>query len=269
MDYVISLLDHRGNMKGLIFLIAALSINMVNARSKEDTGYQKPIPYFQVKNSEDMRELAIRYLPSNPVVVEAGAYDGSESQVLARIWPNGHIHSFEPIEQLYEKVVENTKNIANITTYKLALGQECGKQPIFLALNPEDPSKICMSSSLYPPKDHLLYYGPIFKGEETIDVITLDAWAKENKIEKVDLLWFDIQGYELSAFKGASQLLSTVSVIMTELEFSELYEGQPLYKEVKAWLETQGFVLIGGDFSFPKEPNQHFGDGLFVRRELL
>jgi len=227
------------------------------------------MPYLQIRNSEHMRELAMRYLPPNPIVVEAGAYDGSESQIMACIWPNGHIHSFEPIEKLYENVVENTKGIPNITTYKLALGEESGKRSIYLALFPDDPSKICMSSSLYPPKDHLLYYGPIFNGVETIDMITLDAWAEENKIERVDLLWFDLQGYELSAFKGASKILSKVSVIMTELEFSELYTGQPLYREVKAWLENQGFVLIGGDFGFPKDPNQHFGDGLFVRRELL
>jgi FkbM family methyltransferase len=222
--------------------------------------------YVFVENSEDMRKLAMRYLPSNPVIIEGGAYDGSETKIMSKLWPQGRIYSFEPIRELYHRVVEETKYCPNVTVYPLALGEVCEERPIYLAWVPEEPTKICMSSSLFPPKDHLLYYGPIFKGTQTIDMVSLDAWAEENGIEKIDLLWFDLQGYELAAFKGASKLISKVSVIMTEVEFSELYEQQPLYPEVRSWLEEEGFTLVGGDFRFPKDPNQHFGDALFVRK---
>jgi hypothetical protein len=83
------------------------------------------------------------------------------------------------------------------------------------------------------------------------------------------MLWLDMQGYELPAMKAAPKVLSKVSVIITELEFVEAYAGQPQYHEVKSWLESQGFVLVGGNFSFPKHPQQWFGDGIFVRKELL
>jgi len=108
-----------------------------------------------------------------------------------------------------------------------------------------------------------------FQGTEVVQVTTLDQWAAEYGVQNIDLLWLDMQGSELQALKAAPKLLSGVSVILTELEFVEAYEGQPLYLEVKAWLEEQGFVLIGGNFDFPKNPAQWFGDGLFVRRELL
>ncbi len=256
-------------VKFLLILCAnCFFIHFAIAKSTQDTGYLKPASYFYVHNSEEMRELVQRFLPMDPVIVEGGAYDGSETRIMAMIWPNGHIHSFEPIETLYKNTVANTGNLPNTSVYKLALGAECAKKEIYLALDPDNLT-ICMSSSLYPPKDHLLYYGPIFQGTETVEVITLDEWVEQNRIQKIDLLWFDLQGFELSAFKGAEKILSQVSAIMTEVEFSELYEGQPMYREVKSWLEGKGFVLVGGDFTFPKDPNQHFGDCLFVRRELL
>ena len=34
-------------------------------------------------------------------------------------------------------------------------------------------------------------------------------------------------------------------------------------------LEEQGFVLVAGNFRFPKERTQWFGDGLFVRKKLI
>lgn len=254
----------------LFFFLCAqcFFVHFAIAKSTQDSGYLKPAFYRHVRNSEEMRELVQRYLPKDPVIVEGGAYDGSESRIMAKIWPQGRIHSFEPIQTLYENVITNTWDLPNVSVYKLALGAECAKKTIYLALDPDDFT-ICMSSSLYPPKDHLLYYGSIFQGTQIVDVVTLDAWARENQIQKIDLLWFDLQGCELSAFKGAETIISQISVIMTEVEFSELYEGQPLYREVRGWLEEKGFVLVGGDFTFPKDPNQHFGDCLFVRRELL
>ena len=83
------------------------------------------------------------------------------------------------------------------------------------------------------------------------------------------MLWLDLQGAELQALKGGEHLLSKVSVIITEVEFSELYENQPLYKEIKSWLEDHGFVLIGGTFKFPKDRNQHFGDAVFVKKHFV
>ena len=109
----------------------------------------------------------------------------------------------------------------------------------------------------------------MFKDCEVVPVTTLDAWAMEFGIPKIDVLWLDMQGAELEVLKASPQVLSGVSVISTEIEFVEAYEGQPLYQEVRAWLEEQGFQLIAGTFEFPKSPQVWFADALFVRRELV
>lgn len=254
----------------LFFYLIIISANVKSliGKSLQDTGYFKPSPYYFINDSNEMREVAKRFLPSNPVVIEAGAFDGTDSKMMAQLWPEGTVYAFEPIKSLYVNVVQNTQSFKNIRTFNQALGNVNENRSMFLALNPNSKN-VCMSSSLFPPKDHHLYYDPIFEGSENVRVTRLDDWARENNIDKVDMLWLDLQGAELSALKGGENLLANISVIVTEVEFSELYEGQPLYREVKGWLEDHGFVLIGGTFKFPKDRNQHFGDALFIRKTLL
>ncbi len=240
-----------------------------HSRTMQDTGNQAPTPYYYFGMPSESLSIASRFLPDNPVVVVGGAFNGRESSAIAHFWPRGHVHAFEPVKQIYEVLVANTKSIRNITPYRAALGNQVGSQLIYLSTEYEDLNHISMSSSLLPPKEHLLYSGTLFQGGELVSVTTLDAWAKEKMVDQVDMLWLDMQGFELPALKEGLQVLSKVSVVLTELEFVEAYENQPLYREVKSWLEEQGFVLIAGNFTFPKAPNQWFGDGVFVRKELL
>ena len=78
-----------------------------------------------------------------------------------------------------------------------------------------------------------------------------------------------MQGYELPALKAGVKLPSTASAIFVELEFIELYKNQPLYSDVKNWLYEQGFVLVAGDFDFPRRLNQWWGNELFIRKDLI
>ncbi|HSX26191.1 MAG TPA: FkbM family methyltransferase [Chlamydiales bacterium] len=250
-----------------LFIISSF-ISILHA--KHATEKKAPDSYVLFRAPIESMTLAMRYLPEDPIIVEAGAYNGRESCYLAKLWPKGHVHTFEPVEQLYNITAARVQSIPNITAYKLGLGDACGLRTIYLSTEEGEQwvDRVSMSSSFYEPKEHLNYSATLFKGTEEVEMITLDQWAALQGIPKVDLLWLDMQGYELPALKAGTNLLKTVSVILTEVEFIEAYEGQPLYKEVKSWLESQGFVLIAGNFKFPRT-DQFFGDALFVRQELL
>src|ERR1700733_5696671 len=47
-------------------------------------------------NSKKVLSMAAQYLPSNPIIVEAGAFDGKDTQLMAQFFPQGAIHTFEP-----------------------------------------------------------------------------------------------------------------------------------------------------------------------------
>jgi len=42
-------------------------------------------------------DIVAPYLPANPVIIEAGAFNGSDTIKLAKKWPQATIHAFEPV----------------------------------------------------------------------------------------------------------------------------------------------------------------------------
>jgi FkbM family methyltransferase len=62
------------------------------------------------------------------------------------------------------------------------------------------------------------------------------------EVNDVDFLKIDIQGGELSVLVHGREKLKNAVAIQTELQFVNLYEGQPNFGEVDQELRTQGFI---------------------------
>jgi FkbM family methyltransferase len=91
------------------------------------------------------------------------------------------------------------------------------------------------------------------------------------EIGDVDFFKIDIQGGELAVFQNALQALSGTLVIQTEVEFVELYKGQPMFADVDTFLRGIGFQFHTfngfGSRSFkPMVVNDNINQGL---RQIL
>lgn len=214
-------------------------------------------------------------LRCDPIIVEAGSYDGKDTQKLATTWPQATVHAFEPVPEIYELLKSNTAGYSNIHTYPYALiGESFLKQsaeyssqilsiPFHRAHHPKKPGKPSQAGSLLKPTGRLEVSPITYPEIISVQGITLDAWAQRYRIDHVDLLWLDMQGVELDVLIACPQILKTVSVIHTEVQFIEAYEHQYTYWQVKLWLEGQGFEMIGKDFK--DTTSWFFGNALFKR----
>lgn len=73
----------------------------------------------------------------------------------------------------------------------------------------------------------------------------LDDVVRDHQIEDVDFLKIDTQGSELLILHGASGVLETsILGLEIEVEFSPIYEGQPLFADVDTFLRPFGFELF-------------------------
>jgi FkbM family methyltransferase len=105
-------------------------------------------------------------------------------------------------------------------------------------------------SSLYPPSEHYIkrFSGDseLIELESTIEVstTTLDLFCQREGVKEIDFLHLDIQGAELNVVKGASQILESVLGLITEVEFTEIYSGQPLFSDIDISLRKNGFSLF-------------------------
>ena len=66
---------------------------------------------------------------------------------------------------------------------------------------------------------------------------------KEEQIPPADIIKMDIQGAELSALRGLGQYLNNVNVLELEVEFLPIYQNQPTFVDLHAFLLASGFHL--------------------------
>lgn len=88
---------------------------------------------------------------------------------------------------------------------------------------------------------------------------TLDEIPQIKEVEEITLLVLDIQGAELEALKGANRTLTITKYIFTEVSILPLYKNQSTFKEIKMFLEINGFSLLEFEVS---ESTGH-GNALF------
>lgn len=205
-------------------------------------------------------------LPVNPVILEAGAYDGSDSLLLSRTWPAGTLYSFEPVPELFNQLENKAKRTTNIKCFQLALSNKDGFTEFILSEHIGAPGLVSQSSSLLAPKEHLTYdHSVTFNKKIQVNAVTLDTWARENNITKVDFLWLDLQGIELDVMKSSPFVMSGVKVVYIEVEFVEAYAKQALFGDVDNWLKAQGFRRIARDFKLPLPKKCWFGNCVYIR----
>lgn len=206
------------------------------------------------KNS--ITETAFFYIKPTDNILEAGAHIGIDTKNLAQL-TKAKVYAFEPIPALYQKLKDTTKHIQNINTFELALSDQSCDVNFFLSSGESDAS-----SSILQPIEHLRT-NPEVKFEKNIRVkaSTLDDWAKAHKIEKIDFMWLDMQGYEFEVLKSSNEIFPKVKVLYTEVSTIELYKGQALYKDFKTWLSSEGFELIVEDLQWG-----FTGNALFLRK---
>jgi len=197
----------------------------------------------------------------NPVFLEAGAADGGDTAVTARLYPRSKIYAFEPVALNYKELEARLKKSKNIKHYQLGLSDKTQQVEIFVSQAADGSNTLALSSSILKPKEHLTIHKHVaFNKTEIIKTVNLDEWAQTNGVDKIDVMWLDMQGAEHMVLKAAPRILSTVRIIFTEVSYKQMYEGAMLYPELKAWLEQQGFRVYK---QFEEEAGM--GDVIFTR----
>jgi FkbM family methyltransferase len=126
----------------------------------------------------------------------------------------------------------------------IGLSDQQGEKTLYVTKAP-------MCTSLYPPNEPFLAR---FSGlpelvnldfEIEIETTTLDNFCASEGVDEIDFLQIDVQGADLNVLQGATNLLRRSGLaIQIEVEFSQLYQGQPLFADVDIFLRRQGFSLF-------------------------
>jgi FkbM family methyltransferase len=190
----------------------------------------------------------------SPIVLEAGAHNGTDTVRLSARFRSGTIHAFEPVPRLYAHLKAKADRLPNVYCYNLALGANNGDVTLYLSDGASDAS-----SSLLPPKEHLTFHPKVkFESQISVPCTTLDEWATAHNVHRIDFAWLDLQGLEPEMLRASPKILGTMRAIYTEINLIELYQGGILYNEFRDWLKSQGFIVRVEDMCWEDAGNVFF-----------
>ena len=176
-------------------------------------------------------------------IIEVGAhpYRGKEELFykLLDFFPNSKINAFEIDKTECQKLNTLSKNGVQFFPYALGYKEEIRK---FYETNHP------MCSSLYEPNIELLklYHNlevAYLKNILEIKTMSIDKFMEIEKIKSVDFIKIDIQGAELDVFKGANKCLENILLIVSEVEFIQIYKNQPLFGDVCSFLNRRDIMF--------------------------
>ena len=198
----------------------------------------------------------------DPVIIEAGMSFGNDTKILCDTFPSGKIYGFEPVPYLFEHAKGMVEGFDNIELFEMALSDKTGKAQINIS---NENGYISESSSLLAPKDHLLYHPQIkFQEQVEVDTINLDQFVEERGIERIDLLWFDLKGYEPLVLQSSLKALKMTKYLYTEINIMEVYENVVKWPEFYSFLVENGFKKVYDDIFFLRDS----GNALLVNTNI-
>ena len=147
---------------------------------------------------------------------------------------------FEPIQEECDKLNCLAQASAGSIRY-LPIGLGDGKEHTLHVTN--EP----MTSSLFPPARSTV---DLFQSLGDLMQVVSQERIKTHRLDDIeaahltDFLKLDVQGAELMILENSLVALESTSLIQCEVEFVELYEGQPLFADVDRFLRSQGFCFL-------------------------
>lgn len=172
------------------------------------------------------------------IIFDVGANYGQTAAYYSANFPDAQIYSFEPIQNSFTKLIENTTNLNNVKCFHTAFGEK--ETNVEISLFEEEQSQL---NSLKNVNTNLDSNAP----KETISVTTIDLFLESNNIETLDLLKIDTEGYEIEVLKGAKKSLQTgkINMMLCEVALSFANERNTQLSDLINYLKPYNFTLIG------------------------
>jgi len=210
------------------------------------------------------------YRRESPLIVfDVGAHVGQSVASFHALFPQAKIQAFEPAPDNFRRLQTALSGQSGIRLHQVAMGATDGHTQLHLnnydathstlPLNPQEINRWADSADVMETA--------------TIEVEqrSIDSLFRTEALERIDVLKMDVQGGELAVLEGALQALQAqkIGCIFAEVEFRQLYAGQPLAWDIHAFLAAQGYHFV--NFICPKTTDAgllSWADAIYVNAAI-
>lgn len=153
---------------------------------------------FKRRNDKDEIALTRRLVRPGDHVLDIGANIGFYAELLSELTgTEGRVYSFEPDARNFRRLRDRVGDRANVELFQAAVSERNGTLKIYR-------SKLLNV-------DHRTYPVDNYESVDDVAAWSIDSLVAARTVQRVDVVKIDVQGYELSAFRGMQQLLERAS----------------------------------------------------------
>lgn len=198
-------------------------------------------------------KIILNILDENPIIFDVGANEGQSINKYLKIFSKPIIHAFEPLNEQFYKLETQYKSHKNITLNNFALGDREEIKKFYKAKKSSTSSfnKFNFNSEWIKlrSKQHNTSIENFVETIDDIKISTLDNYCTNNKINTIDLLKIDTQGYEDKVLEGAKNTIQNnkINIIICEIMFDDAYEKYFNFSDIEKYLINNNFRMVGID----------------------
>lgn len=179
----------------------------------------KYVMTYRNENNDEIRSngeywLASTVLSKSKVVFDVGANKGDFARICLQINPSINVHCFEPSKNTFKRLLSN-KFPANVICNNFGLGSEKKEEILHIYGQGEGTNSI--------HKRFLEHLGAGVKDYEKIVIDTVDTYCNLKKINEIDFIKIDVEGFELEVIKGSKDMIKRGKIKIIMFEYGGTY----------------------------------------------
>lgn len=194
-------------------------------------------------------------------IFDIGANIGQSALYFQKFFPKAAIHSIEPINKTYNTLVQNTKAHKNIINHNFAFGDLNQNIKVSYITNSGENSLIKEVNESIKSEN-----------KQLVNITTVDDFIAKYKIEHIDLMKIDTEGFDYKVLKGAEKALKEKKIDFIVCEVGFLYDKRHgNFEEINDFLYKNDYWLSGfyDNYYWGTRYILHgFTNAMYIRKEL-
>jgi FkbM family methyltransferase len=165
-------------------------------------------------------------------ILDVGANHGTTAIRFTRAFPQAQIFCFEPVSANFKILSRTCSRHSKIVPLQKGLSDKPGMERIGLTSH---------------PYGHSLLLSSVADQTEQVALTTLDIFATEHNLDRIDLLKIDVEGMEIAVLNGAHAALksSLIRFIYAEcITVPDAIAPHTLFADLSSFLLPHGFVVF-------------------------
>ncbi len=187
----------------------------------------------------------IKHIPKNEIntIIEMGARECRDTIALAEYYSDSNIYAFECNPDTvnlceYNLHVWENETKKRIHFFPYGVGSKQENKKFYKFVQENNPGASSFLPRIYDSyKQH--------ETEQVLTIVKIEDIIEKFKINNIDLVCADIQGFELEALKGFGKYLKDVKYIITEIPKDlSLYKDAPSREEMLNYFRINNFEIL-------------------------